>query len=121
MVKFKDLETHEFRNREHSALEDWYEKVRNIPVEEFSDSDLAKSLRQNTFTDIVLPFALRRIFLDIESGDKYEGELLASFLSVSLDIWKQNSLTSELYRYIDANKDIILEILPFDGLKIYSK
>ena len=75
---------------EISALDEWYDSVRDIPINELDDGDLSRACRQCLFPQSVVPVAVRRLQLQPLAGDSYDGELFASLRSVPRLYWKNN-------------------------------
>ena len=93
MTSFRDLEIQmqlpEYQPGD-SALEEWYESIRDTPIEEFEDDDLCRAVRQQIFLSFLLPIAVSRLKNDPTIGGIYDGELLVSFRSLPPSFWKEN-------------------------------
>lgn len=62
--------------KDRSSLDGWFSGVLDIPIDELSVGDLARSIRQNLFLEHVLPKAEVYLRDDLLAGEHYEGELL---------------------------------------------
>lgn len=63
-------------------LEQWFERVVDIPFNELSVEDLCRAIRQELFTDQLMPRALEVIKDDPLAGEYYDGELIAALSTV---------------------------------------
>lgn len=63
-------------------LEQWFEHVVDIPFNELSVEDLCRAIRQELFTDQLMPRALEVIKDDPLAGEYYDGELIAALSTV---------------------------------------
>ena len=61
---------------DRSSLDAWFSGIQDIPIDELSVGDLARSIRQNLFLEHVLPKAEVYLRDDALAGENYEGELL---------------------------------------------
>ncbi|WP_313689570.1 contact-dependent growth inhibition system immunity protein [Pantoea sp.] len=61
---------------DRSSLDSWFFGILDIPLDELSVGDLARSIRQNLFLEQVLPKAEVYLRDDVLAGEHYEGELL---------------------------------------------
>lgn len=91
-VTFRSLE-----NNEHitsmAGLDEWYDKVRDVPIEDLDDLDLCRACRQRLFMAQVVPVAALRLQSDPLAGDVFEGELLASMKSIPSSFWQRDPLS----------------------------
>lgn len=69
-------------NEPQSSLEQWFERVIDIPLSEFSVEDLCRAIRQKLFTDQLMPRALEVMSDDPLAGEYYDGELIAALSTV---------------------------------------
>lgn len=70
-----------------SALECWYRRMRDIPIERFEIGDLARACRQGEYAEHVVPIALRRLEEDPLAGSMDEAELVIAVGSLPLSSW----------------------------------
>jgi hypothetical protein len=118
----RSLETHSARTTRKSALDEWYESVRDHAICDLSIADLARSCRQALFPDYLVPVAVQRLKSDPLAGALYHGELLASLRHVDREFWGrsgdlvadlagvlQNIPTDELSAEVDADIAAIRE------------
>jgi hypothetical protein len=70
-----------------TGLEQWYERVRDKPLAEFSDEDLCIACRQELYLEWIVPRAISRIRINPLAGERYDGELLVALHSVPKQFW----------------------------------
>ncbi|HFQ7884631.1 MULTISPECIES: contact-dependent growth inhibition system immunity protein [Enterobacteriaceae] len=68
-----------------SSLEQWFERVIDIPIEELSVEDLCRAIRQNLFIDQLMPRVLQVLEEDPLAGEYYDGELIAALATVKVE------------------------------------
>lgn len=83
------IHSHPTAGKSASSLDDWYASVRETEIEALDESDLARSLRQDLWTNYVLDEALYRLESDPMAGGLYEGELLNALCSVRATYWSE--------------------------------
>lgn len=88
-------------NEPQSPLEQWFERVIDIPLSEFSVEDLCRAIRQELFTDQLMPRALEFIKNDPLAGEYYDGELIAALSTV-----KEEDLRDHKDTFIQIQKII---------------
>ena len=88
-------------NDPQSSLEQWFERVVDIPLSEFSVEDLCRAIRQKLFTDQLMPRALEVIKEDPLAGEYYDGELI-----VALSTVKEEDLRDHRDTFIQIQKII---------------
>jgi len=86
--------------RGDSPLESWYASVRDKPLSQFSDKDLATCCRQRLYLEFIIPFVINRLEQDPLAGHLYEGELLVALASLPTDFWKHSSTSASRVRNI---------------------
>ncbi|MBL6707633.1 MAG: hypothetical protein ISQ06_16100 [Planctomycetaceae bacterium] len=74
-----------------SPLDEWYEAIRDTPIDELSDGNLCRACRQQLYLDAIIPIAVSRLRLDPLAGDMYDGELIASLKAVPSEFWHSSS------------------------------
>jgi hypothetical protein len=85
-------------------LQEWYRRVREIPISELEVGDLAIALRQETWTEFVVPHAIDVLNEDILIGCIDDGELLRALCSLPSTFWEQNHIqTHRLQKILDRN------------------
>ncbi|HUB23801.1 MAG TPA: contact-dependent growth inhibition system immunity protein, partial [Tepidisphaeraceae bacterium] len=72
-----------------SAIGNWYIRVRDVPLDELTTSDICRAVRQKTHLDYVVPIALHLLEQSPLAGELYEGELLLAFDSLPEKFWQQ--------------------------------
>ncbi|MCA8982948.1 MAG: contact-dependent growth inhibition system immunity protein [Planctomycetaceae bacterium] len=78
-----------------SALDEWYRRVRDIPINELDDGDLCRACRQQVYLDHVVPIAVERLTVQPLAGEMYDGELLVAMKSIPTGYWQRNSRISQ--------------------------
>jgi hypothetical protein len=84
---FRDLDGNVHLDEPSSALEEWYIRVRDIPLKDMSIGDLARACRQALFPPVVVPLCLSLLEQDPLAGDLYDGELLLSLKGIAHNYW----------------------------------
>ena len=123
-MTFRELDGPDEYTSEESALDHWYDKIRDTPVTALSDEDLACACRQGVHLDAVVPIVVDRLRDNPLAGDLYDGELIASLKSVSSAFWRAHpDLTTTMRELVtevqsqllddDVNRDLsaIVELL----------
>ncbi len=72
----------------HSSLDDWYRSVRDAPLQDLTDGDLCRSIRQQLFVIHTVPIAIERLLENPSAGDLYDGELILAFKAVPVEYWE---------------------------------
>ncbi len=72
------------KTNEHSALEEWYESVRDTKFENFRIDDLGRAVRQELYLEYLFPYVMKELRKDILSGSMYDGELLVALSRIDL-------------------------------------
>ncbi len=75
---FRSLESEAARTAPvgKSPLEQWYESIRDVPIQSLSDADLARACRQQLHIQAIAPIVLSRLEENPLAGMLYDGELL---------------------------------------------
>jgi CDI immunity proteins len=73
-----------------SSLEEWYCRIRDIPIDSFDTEDLCRACRQKMYVDYVVPAALACLEEDPLAGELYDGELLVAMKSIPYRYWMEN-------------------------------
>jgi len=94
-TRFADLERAAGQNYEPVEgdkwpLEEWYAKVRQIPITQMSVGDLATACRQDVWTAQVILVMIEVLKGDPYAGELYDGELVVALKLVPVEFWKQN-------------------------------
>ena len=74
-----------------SSLDHWYSEIRDTPLNELKDGDLARCCRQKLFLEHVVPVVILRLTANPMAGDIYDGELLAAMQTVGKKYWQVHS------------------------------
>ncbi len=69
-------------------LEKWFAAMFDVPIEDFSVFNLARSCRQNMYVDEVMPYCLTALDTNPLAGELYNGELLVAVITLCTDYWK---------------------------------
>lgn len=80
-----------------SPIEDWYIRVRDIPLIDLTDADIARACRQKIYLDVLVPICIKRIEVHPMAGDMYEGELVASLKYLPFTYWAAHPDQKESY------------------------
>lgn len=100
MRTFIDLETAAGQNYTMTQgdkwpLEEWYDRVRSIPLSQIPVGDLATAIRQEVWVEEVTPLAVRMLEEDPMAGELYEGELMIALKYLRPAYWgKHRDLAS---------------------------
>lgn len=92
LLTFRDLDHDVACLGADTALDDWYESVRDIPLVDLDDQCLARALRQQLFLPSVVPQAIARLEVDPLAGAQYEGELLAALGTIPASFWTDDKI-----------------------------
>jgi hypothetical protein len=100
-LTMRSLQRHPSSDEGSSTLDEWYQSICDIPLDELPVGDIARSLRQRLFPDFVVPVAIGHLRENPLAGDLYDGELLVSLQNVGDDFWKRREeLKSELAKVL---------------------
>jgi hypothetical protein len=69
-------------------LEVWFASVYDLPLGQFTPSDLARSCRQNIHLGVVVPLCLEVLAREPLAGELYDAELLSAVMGVPQDYWQ---------------------------------
>lgn len=98
----KELNVTYQREVEPFGLPLWYDAVREKRINELTDGDIARFIRQNMYLNYIVPEALKRVKISPTIGDLYCGEILQSFAEVNFEFWQSNiNILKEVYLLID--------------------
>lgn len=61
-----------------SSLEQWFERVIDIPIDELTIGDLCRAIRQELFVKQLMPVAFNFLKEDPLAGENYDGELITA-------------------------------------------
>ena len=81
-----------------SSLDHWYSEIRDTPLQELNDGDLARCCRQKLFLEHVVPVVILRLKANPMAGDIYDGELLAAMQKVGKKYWQAHSEQAQQLR-----------------------
>jgi len=69
---------------QQSPLEQWFEHVIDIPLEELSVEDVCRAIRQEICIDQLMPRTLEILTEDPLAGEYYDGELISALATVKM-------------------------------------
>lgn len=69
----------------------WYDKVRKKRINELSNGDIARLIRQNLYLSYIVPEAIKRLYIEPTIGEQYSGEVLESFTKINVEFWHINT------------------------------
>lgn len=87
-----------------SSLEQWFEKVMDVPIKELALEDICRAVRQQLYVQQLLPEVLKLLTEDPLAGERYDGELIAA-----LSILEENDIKGQENIFIQI-KQIINQI-----------
>ncbi|ENA3444928.1 hypothetical protein ABGN35_000246 [Yersinia enterocolitica] len=108
---------------QQSSLEQWFDRVIDIPIEELALEDLCRAIRQNLCVDQLMPRALDVLTEDPLAGEYYDGELIAALSTIKGDVLKDHRHTfiqiKQLINQLDpsdVNDDLKKDILKINQI-----
>ncbi|CFB70689.1 contact-dependent growth inhibition system immunity protein [Yersinia enterocolitica] len=108
---------------QQSSLEQWFDRVIDIPIEELALEDLCRAIRQNLCVDQLMPRALDVLTEDPLAGEYYDGELIAALSTIKGDVLKGHRHTfiqiKQLINQLDpsdVNDDLKKDILKINQI-----
>lgn len=93
---------------QQSSLEQWFECVIDIPLDELTVEDLCRALRQDLCIDQLMPGVLAVMRDDPLAGEYYDGELIAALSTI-----KEKDLKDHKGTFIKI-QNIINQLSPSD-------
>lgn len=93
---------------QQSSLEQWFECVIDIPLEELTVEDLCRAIRQDLCIDQLMPGVLAVMRDDPLAGEYYDGELIAALSTI-----KEKDLKDHKGTFIKI-QNIINQLSPSD-------
>lgn len=93
---------------QQSSLEQWFECVIDIPLDELTVEDLCRAIRQDLCIDQLMPGVLVVMRDDPLAGEYYDGELIAALSTI-----KEKDLKSHKDTFIQI-QNIINQLSPSD-------
>ena len=86
----------DYKRNNHSSLDEWFNGILDIPLDELDVGDVARAIRQDLFLAEILPRAEVILRQDPLAGEDYDGQLISSI--ASLDSNKARSVLPALRR-----------------------
>lgn len=110
---------------QQSSLEQWFEKVIDVPIEELAVEDLCRAIRQQLCVDQLMPRVLEVLSEEPLAGEYYDGELIAALSTVEendlkgqKDIFNQIKLIINQLPPSDVNDDLRKDILKINQIAV---
>lgn len=110
---------------QQSSLEQWFERVIDVPIEDLTVEDLCRAIRREVCIDQLMPKVLDVLTEDPLAGEYYDGELIAALSTIKGgDLKEQKSSFIQIKQVInqldssDVNDDLKKEILKINQIKI---
>ena len=69
-------------------LNEWYEKLLNKTISDYSIDDIAICMRHNIMNNEVFVLALLEFSKDNDAGYQYDGEIFYQLIKANLENWK---------------------------------
>lgn len=91
-----------------SSLEEWFERILDMPIEDLEVEDVCRAIRQKICIDQLLPKILTILKEDPLAGEFYDGELISSLSTIT-----ENDLKINKETFIEI-RDVINELDPSD-------
>ncbi|MEQ4529992.1 MAG: contact-dependent growth inhibition system immunity protein [Mixta sp.] len=108
---------------QQSSLEQWFERVMDIPIEELTVEDLCRAIRQELCIDQLMPRVLEVLAEEPLAGEYYDGELIAALSTIKAkDLKAQKNTFIQIKQLInqlslsDINDDLRKDILKINQL-----
>ncbi|WP_033790222.1 contact-dependent growth inhibition system immunity protein [Pantoea septica] len=86
----------DYKRNNHLSLDEWFNGILDIPLDELDVGDIARAIRQDLFLAEILPRAEVILRQDPLAGEDYDGQLISSI--ASLDSNKARSVLPALGR-----------------------
>lgn len=110
---------------QQSSLEQWFEKVMDVPIEELAVEDICRAIRQQLCVDQLMPRVLDILIEDPLAGEYYDGELIAALSTVDEKDFKGHKNTFMQIKQIinqippsDINSDLRKDILKINAITL---
>lgn len=108
---------------QQSSLEQWFEHVLDVPIEELAVEDLCRAIRQELCIDQLMPRVLEVLTDDPLAGEYYDGELIAALSTIKeKDLKGQKNIFIQIQKLInqlapsDINDDLRNDILKINQI-----
>lgn len=70
-----------------SALSIWYDMLRHKRIQELSDEDMTRLIRQNLYIPYIMPEVLARLKNNPTMGELYSGEMMEALSKLDNGFW----------------------------------
>ncbi|WP_342322977.1 contact-dependent growth inhibition system immunity protein [Kosakonia sp. BYX6] len=108
---------------QQSSLEQWFERIIDIPIEELTVEDLCRAIRQELCIAQLMPRVLEVMIDDPLAGEYYDGELIAALSTIKeSDLKDQRNTFIQIQQVInqlsssDVNDDLKKDILKINQI-----
>ena len=108
---------------QQSSLEQWFEKVIDVPIEELAVGDICRAIRQQLCVEQLMPGVLDILSEDPLAGEYYDGELIAALSTIERKDLKYHKNTfiqiTQIINQIppsDINSDLRKDILKINAI-----
>lgn len=108
---------------QQSSLEQWFERIIDIPIEELTVEDLCRAIRQELCIAQLMPRVLEVMIDDPLAGEYYDGELIAALSTIKeSDLKDQRNTFIQIKQVInqlsssDVNDDLKKDILKINQI-----
>lgn len=94
-IKITDIEyikniKFDISKQKRSSLGEWYIRVRNKYLNELTDGDVARFIRQELYLEYIIPVAIEKIIIHPLAGEYRNGEILGAMCRVDISFWRSN-------------------------------
>lgn len=110
---------------QQSSLEQWFEHVIDIPIDELTVEDLCRAIRQRLCIDQLMTRALKVLSEDPLAGEYYDGELISALSMIKEeDLKDQKNTFVQIKQLInqlslsDINKDLRNDIEKINQINV---
>ncbi len=89
MSTFRQLDRDIWTNPSDSPLSEWYERVRDVPINQLGIGDISRACRQRLFLEYTVPVLVEYLDRDPLAGELYDGELASTVAKIPSRFWCQ--------------------------------
>ncbi len=95
MTIFRQLDRDIRTTASDSPLNEWHERVRDVPISQLGIGDISRACRQRLFLEHTVPVLLECLARDPLAGELYDGELASTVAVIPSTFWFQAQETAE--------------------------
>lgn len=95
-----------------SALDKWYDSVRDDALDSLSSRDLARACRQQLFLEAVVPIAIDNLSKDLIESDDYADELAIGLVEIPDNFWARHVV---LLSKLESGLEKVIDILDIES------